>query len=200
MRPSSSMNVWRHSTGHLLHFALILFPTILISLGSITQYDVLIFAFMIGVAGLIESILVSASRKETTDDPRALQVAAFVGAFMLVMFWTAQLERHFLSPSIWNLSAFGTVLVVCGIILRASAIHSLGPRFISDVHCDGPPVTKGIYRFMLHPSEIGMLAIAVGGPLTLQAPWTAIIAFSVLTPISYWRVLRENQVLAAAKI
>ncbi len=199
MRPCSSMNVGRHATGHLLHMALILFPTILFSLGSITQHDVLIFAFLIGVAGLIESILVSPSRKETTDDPRALQVAAFVGAFMLVMFWTAQLERHFLSPSIWNLSAFGTVLVVCGIILRASAIHSLGPRFISDVHCDDPPVTKGIYRFMRHPSEIGMLAIAVGGPLILQAPWTAIIAFSVLTPISYWRVLRENQVLAAAK-
>ncbi|WP_165698770.1 methyltransferase family protein [Bremerella volcania] len=96
------------------------------------------------------------------------------------------------------LSVCGATLLIAGIFLRASAIHALGPRFVSDVCCDAPPVSVGIYRYLRHPSEIGLLAITVGGPLVLQAPWSALVAGCVLAPISMWRIRREDKVLAAA--
>lgn len=198
MPHSSPRSVATFAMGHLLHLIIILLPTLLLSGSDVVQASVLVFAALVGAAGLIESLLVTLPERESERDPRALQVAALVGITLLLMFWGAQLE-HWLNPrQSWPLSACGVGLVIAGIFLRASAIHALGPRFVSDICCDTPPVSAGIYRYLRHPSEVGLLAIAIGGPLVLQAPWSALIAGCILLPISAWRIRREDKVLFEA--
>lgn len=186
------------AVGHLLHLILIILPTLLLTGLGVGQNSVLAFVALIGAAGLVESLLVSPPERESERDPCAIQVASIVGLTMLLMFWTAQVESWLTEPQLWPLSVLGAGLVLLGITLRASAIYALGPRFISDISCDAPPVSGGIYRYLRHPSEVGLLTIAVGGPLVLQAPRTALIAGSILLPISAWRIRREDNVLAKA--
>lgn len=186
------------SAGHVLHLILIVLPTLLLTGIDVGQTSVLLFLALIGAAGLIESLLVSPPERESEQDPCALQVAALVGLTMLLMFWAAQIERWMSELHPWPLSVLGVGLMVMGIALRASAIYALGPRFVSDICCDAPPVSLGIYRYLRHPSEVGLLAIAVGGPMVLQAPWSAFIAGCILLPISAWRIRREDKILAQA--
>ncbi|MFN3149033.1 isoprenylcysteine carboxylmethyltransferase family protein [Bremerella sp.] len=186
------------TAGHVLHLILIVLPTLLLTGIDVGQISVMLFVVLIGAAGLIESLLVSPPERQSEQDPLALQVAALVGLTMLLMFWTAQVESWLTEPQLWPLSVLGVGLMIMGIALRASALYALGPRFISDISCDAPPVSVGIYRYLRHPSEVGLLTIAVGGPLVLQAPWTALIAGSILLPISAWRIRREDNVLAQA--
>lgn len=195
MRRSTPRDTMLLIAGHLLHLVLILLPSVLLTGTGIGQSSVLLFATLVGGAALIESLLVTPPQKETERDPRALRVAALVGLTILLTFWGAQVERWLTEPTLGPLCWCGVALVMLGAFLRASAIYALGPRFVSDICCDAPPVSAGIYRYLRHPSEIGLLAIAIGGPLVLQAPWSALIAGCVLIPISAWRIRREDKIL-----
>ena len=92
----------------------------------------------------------------------------------------------------------GGLLLAAGIALRVEAIRALGPRFVSDIRVGKSIVRKGIYALLRHPSEIGLLLIAIGGPLLLGATFTAIAAVILLVPTSLWRMHREDIALAAA--
>jgi protein-S-isoprenylcysteine O-methyltransferase Ste14 len=78
------------------------------------------------------------------------------------------------------------------------AIQALGNQFISDIQVGSEIVRDGIYAWLRHPSEIGLLLIAAGGPLLVGAPLTAITALLLLLPISLWRMRREDLALALA--
>ena len=63
---------------------------------------------------------------------------------------------------------------------------------MSDIRVATVPVRVGVYAWMRHPSELGLVSIAVGGPLLLGAPLSAAVAASLLGPVSWWRARREN--------
>ncbi len=197
MSRSSPRDLAKVIAGHVLHLVIVLLPTLILYGAAAGQSSVLLFAALIIAAGLIESMLVTPPEHESNRDTQALKVAAFVGITMLIVFWGAQAEFWIIQRRSLALCACGAGMVITGIFLRASAIHALGPRFVSDIYCDAPPIANGIYRYFRHPSEVGLLAIALGGPLVLQAPWSALVAGCILLPVSAWRIHRENKVLSA---
>ncbi|MBA3456909.1 MAG: hypothetical protein H0T42_27720 [Deltaproteobacteria bacterium] len=92
--------------------------------------------------------------------------------------------------------AVGSSLIVAGIALRIAAIRALGPRFVSSCTVDRV-ITSGPYRWMHHPSEVGLLATAAGAALLLDSAIAATIAAVVLVPLSALRCHAEDLRLTA---
>jgi len=91
----------------------------------------------------------------------------------------------------------GSSLIVAGIALRIVAIRALGPRFVSNTTVDRV-ITSGPYRWMRHPSEVGLLAAAAGAALLLDSAIAATIAAGVLVPLCAVRCHAEDVRLSAA--
>ncbi len=114
---------------------------------------------------------------------------------LVAIFWLAQIEASWRGPHIaTSVSFVGVILALVGIGLRAAAIRTLGRYFISDIRVERI-VRTGVYRWMRHPSEIGLIFIAVGVPLILESRLSASLALLLLTPLSLWRIRREESVI-----
>jgi protein-S-isoprenylcysteine O-methyltransferase Ste14 len=83
-------------------------------------------------------------------------------------------------------------VLALGVGLRVAAVTALRQRFVTDIRVDGPLVASGIYRWLRHPSEIGLLLMGVGTPLLLGASWSSACGGLCLVPISWWRMRRED--------
>jgi protein-S-isoprenylcysteine O-methyltransferase Ste14 len=86
-------------------------------------------------------------------------------------------------------------LIIAGIALRIAAIRTLGARFVSSTTVDRV-VVRGPYRWMHHPSELGLLAIAAGSAALVGSPLAATLAGFVLLPLSVFRCAGEDRELA----
>ncbi|TWT83105.1 Isoprenylcysteine carboxyl methyltransferase (ICMT) family protein [Planctomycetes bacterium CA13] len=185
---------------HLIHGLILTLPTMVLAPSSAIDWRYI--WFMIGV--LIAAILESSSQHIQFDllevkihDPLAMRVASFVGLLLLLGFWAAQIERLFGdSPDFW-MSLLGAAGLAIGIALRIVAIRTLGKSFVSDIQAYNTVVRTGIYKWFRHPSEIGLLLISIGAALLLGSPHTAILGALLLTPISLWRMRREDLTLAS---
>jgi len=190
---------WKVVFHHFLHLVILLLPSLL--LRSI-DWQTIGFASGIALFGVIEFTLATRGDDKIspqTRDPSAVALARIVGAGMLVAFWLAQCE-HIVqaSASTWT-TAMGAILMLSGIALRGLAIHTLGTKFVTDIRLDDAPIRSGIYRFVDHPSEYGLLAILCGAPLILGATLTALGAIACFGPISVWRIHRENCLMKAQR-
>lgn len=189
------LHVGRLLIAHLLHGLLVLLPTLI--LVGIEAFDIATVCFALGLtaAAVAESLVVPREfhvNSATIHDKVAMRVAAVVGLSLLGIFWAAQIEALGSARNLSTLNLLGASTLICGVVLRCVAIRSLGPRFMSDIQVDGTMVRDGIYAWLRHPSEIGLILIAVGGPLLIGAPITAAVAVLTLLPISLWRMHREN--------
>lgn len=191
----------RIAAAHVVHLAILLLPSLALRSPDelVDDAPLAAFAFALAISAWLESrFAVTANAEPGSDrhtDVAAMNVAAFVGAALLAGLWIAQVEHHVMSDRPGWLCVTGACLAIAGIALRVTAIRTLGDRFISDIRINAPPVRNGIYAWLSHPSEIGLLLIATGAPLMLGAMVTAGAALCILGPISAWRVRRENLAL-----
>ena len=182
--------------GHCIHVLVLVAPTVLASGFSGLAGRFGMFAIGIGLAALLESVSTFATRDSQWVDARAKQAATLVGVLLFVLLWSAQIEQLLdLDARPRLLHTVGGVLMGLGITLRILAIRALKGQFISDIRCDGALTQTGVYRWLRHPSEIGLCLIAVGSPLLLGSLITAASASLLIIPISLWRMRREDQVL-----
>jgi len=94
----------------------------------------------------------------------------------------------------------GAALVLSGGALRLWAIRELGASFRTEHEVDGGQalVRSGPYAFSRHPSEIGLLAYALGVAAFMQSWPAAAVWAAVLLPSSLVRIRREEALLRAA--
>jgi protein-S-isoprenylcysteine O-methyltransferase Ste14 len=90
----------------------------------------------------------------------------------------------------------GVVIAAAGIALRVWAIVTLGPRFASRLDTDRV-ITTGPYRWLRHPSEVGLVLALAGGALVLGS-YVAAAATVVSIPFAIVRCARENAALRSA--
>ena len=90
----------------------------------------------------------------------------------------------------------GVPIAVAGVGLRVWAIATLGRRFASRLDSDRV-IVRGPYRWLRHPSEIG-LALAMAGTAMVLGSWIAAAATVVALPIAAVRCARENASLRSA--
>jgi len=95
-----------------------------------------------------------------------------------------------------NGHALGAVPLAAGIGLRVAAIRQLGARFQHGVHRPTALETRGLYRWLHHPSELGTLFIAAGTAwmLGLGPSWL------FLVPLVLFRMRLEDRVLAPLRV
>lgn len=88
----------------------------------------------------------------------------------------------------------GAAVFAGGLAVRLWAIAALGPLFASAL--DSPRlITHGPYRWMRHPSELGLITILFGTSLLL-ASWIAAAAAIAALPLAWIRCRREDAALA----
>jgi protein-S-isoprenylcysteine O-methyltransferase Ste14 len=90
----------------------------------------------------------------------------------------------------------GLVLIALGIALRVWAIHTLGTAFVSPAVAPLRIVRSGPYRWLRHPSELGLLAAATGAAVLFASFVAAAIIALVLAPLSIMRCAAEDRGLA----
>lgn len=119
---------------------------------------------------------------------------------LLILFWVALIQGgdgRGTMPSEWWSIATGLAMLLSGIYLRAVAIASLEGRFLDQIDLGKHHVleTRGIYRILRHPSEVGTVLIASGASSLLASPIAAALGFVVLLPLIGWRCIQEDRML-----
>ncbi|MCP5540302.1 MAG: hypothetical protein H7A52_09210 [Akkermansiaceae bacterium] len=87
-----------------------------------------------------------------------------------------------------------------GVILRLAAIRALGDRFRDDLSlgADHPIESRGLYRRLRHPAELGF-GLAVAGHVILCGGAVGGVLFVIgLVPAIGWRIHAENRLLREA--
>jgi protein-S-isoprenylcysteine O-methyltransferase Ste14 len=92
------------------------------------------------------------------------------------------------------------VLVASGMALRLWSFATLGRYFTFSVHVsdEQPVIVEGPYRFVRHPSYLGML-LALTGVAILFESWLSLLVFEVFTVSGLaYRISVEERALSAA--
>jgi len=96
-------------------------------------------------------------------------------------------------------SFVGLALIAVGVALRIAAIHSLGADFVSTRAAPSRVVSTGLYRWLRHPSELGLVVAAAGAAVLLGSLCAAAVTIVVLVPLSLHRCAGEDRVLQAMR-
>jgi protein-S-isoprenylcysteine O-methyltransferase Ste14 len=86
------------------------------------------------------------------------------------------------APTVFGIA--GSVVLWCGLLLRAWAVVTLGRSFRTSVEVDAgqPVVTTGPYARIRHPSYTGLLLIALGAGIGF-GNWLSLALCVVLPPL-----------------
>jgi protein-S-isoprenylcysteine O-methyltransferase Ste14 len=122
--------------------------------------------------------------------------AALTGSALLAMAWQGLWAKPSLNVGpawLW----FAVIGFSGGVALRVVAVRYLGCRFITAAYADPrtPVATGSVYRWVRHPSETGLLVVALCGAILLRSTAALTIWASVLIPLAVLRARREEQVL-----
>lgn len=156
-----------------------------------------LFALAITAFTLLEG---AASRETEPERPTSTRAAALpylAGPALLGVFWLSLYGAAITTPF---LTAAGAVALAAGIALRFAAIQTLRRYFTSHVTLalDHRLITGGIYARLRHPSELGLLLVALGAALLMGSAPGLLFAAAVLMPLSLYRIRLEDRMLAAA--
>jgi protein-S-isoprenylcysteine O-methyltransferase len=126
------------------------------------------------------------------DDALALAT----GVSILLASWIGLCEVR---PAVWlvQVRLLAGAMLVLGIALRLSAIRVLGRFFVTGPALleAQPLVTGGVYGFLRHPSDTGIVLATAGGAALLASPLAVVVVLVATLPLTIARVHRERVVL-----
>ena len=118
------------------------------------------------------------------------------GGLLLLLFWACLVERAVTVPAGSWLQAFGGALLLSGVTLRALAVRPLGRNFRTEIEgFNDALVRDGVYRFLRHPSETGLLAASLGAAILLQSTIGFVVWCVALLPVTLARLSLEESAL-----
>ena len=80
--------------------------------------------------------------------------------------------------------------------LRALAVRTLGHDFRTEIEgFDSVLVRSGVYRFLRHPSETGLLTASLGAAVLLQSVLGLVVWYGALLPVTLARLALEERTL-----
>jgi protein-S-isoprenylcysteine O-methyltransferase Ste14 len=173
-------------------------------LGLPFESDAAGVGFGVAVGAFVLDELWIAARTAGSRAPRrdrgskaVISLGIFVGVFSAVQL--ASRSEVGTSPWPWLPYAIGALAVVAGLVVRIWAVRTLGRWFTTVVRvaADQQVVTDGPYRWVRHPSYLGLLLILAGLGLMLT-DWVSLL-LAVLVPMAtlVWRIRIEEQALRA---
>ena len=172
-----------------------------------TSFETILFSSVVGLWILVELVgggiipmLRHSGRAIKRKDNRSnlssnlLRVSLFGSVLIAILFAVnhiAMLPDWFFYPGIF--------LMVIGILVRLWAIFTLGRSFTLSISVqkNQKVVDDGPYRYIRHPSYLGLFLIAVGIGVALQS-WGGIIAILVIFGLALgYRIHIEEKFLVA---
>jgi protein-S-isoprenylcysteine O-methyltransferase Ste14 len=184
----------------VVHAAILTLPALAMGrVSDVTRPTALACIAVLLLLGEAENASRTAPDPSTPRGPgTTLALASALG--LLATAWTA-LALPSLAPSspLAPWTWLGAPVVLAGIALRVAAIRTLGRSFTSEiVAAPGHPlVTRGIYAHLRHPSDAGLLLIAVGVASLAGSAASAFVALVSVFPSVFLRIAAEDRVLAA---
>jgi protein-S-isoprenylcysteine O-methyltransferase Ste14 len=118
------------------------------------------------------------------------------GILLLSIFWISligALKVNTTSVTFYFMT-IGTLMMIIGTFLRRAAMRTLGRQFKSTPTpiISSDLITNGIFSHLRHPSEAGLLMIAMGACILLGSIPGSLLMLVVLTPITLLRIQREE--------
>jgi len=86
----------------------------------------------------------------------------------------------------------GAIAMTAGIALRCAAVYTLGVRFVSELRSDAPLIRRGVYRWLDHPSEAGLLTLTLGACVLFRSMPALMVWVGAVVPLTIARVRIEN--------
>ncbi len=132
-------------------------------------------------------------RSAQSEDRGSMAVLWFtIGLGVALAFAAQRLPSTHIDVSLSVIHVSALVLMVFGLVVRWTAILTLGRLFTVDVaiHSDHEVVQTGLYRFVRHPSYTGLL-IAFLGFGVYFSNWLSLLA--LLVPIALGMSIRVRQ-------
>ncbi|MEQ8787944.1 MAG: isoprenylcysteine carboxylmethyltransferase family protein [Pirellulaceae bacterium] len=208
-KPITARPAWL-AGGLVLHALILLAPLVVLAKTSRLTSDLAMFSFLLLASFFcacdLTTLWCGPSQRRgavcSADDPLSGRLAQATGVALLALFWLAMIERAMSPSAASTVSAAGAcagaALMLAGGLLRRSAIVALGPGFRTDFTPTRPLVRSGVFRFVRHPSESGLLSVALGACLLLSSGAALLLLATVLLPLSLWRIrLEERRLLDA---
>lgn len=126
---------------------------------------------------------------------RVTALARATGLLLLAVWITAAVAIGACGPPV-AAAAAGTVMMAAGAVLRGAAIRRLGQRFNStNAIAAGAALERdGVYRWLAHPSELGLMLLAGGAAVMALSPAPALLV-AVLWGITAARLRLEEAAL-----
>lgn len=184
---------------------LIIFVSIPAFLGTfhhaVTNPLVIAFLLILSIFCIGESWFASNNDESLTPDNglNPDTILAYITGVIFFLILAFSLCEHLLFATELNFGvyAIGIPIAIIGIYLRISALKELKSAFASLPYVTtGQKLnTRGLYRFVRHPSETGLICITVGMVWMMGSIMGLIMVVTILLPVSYWRVAREECVL-----
>lgn len=133
-------------------------------------------------------------------DRRHARWALASGLALLAVFWLASLERAISNNTGLDvLSQMWAIVVAAGVMLRAVAVRTLGRHFVTAIATGNGRslVRRGVYAWLRHPSETGLLLMAFGMSGLLQSV-AGFLAALVMLGLILMRIRLEDEQLELA--
>ncbi len=200
------MNLLSITFGFTLHAAMLL-PVMLIC-GTISEPSAWLLFVCVMLFYADESIaadrLARSQAPETFTSPAGNSIttnrlALATGVTLLSIFWIALAKSPMAAVAGTLMPCTGATFMLSGALLRHMAIRRLDAFFISEPRvAQGQPLaTDGIYTVVRHPSESGLLAIALGAAVMRSSLPAAVVLLVILVPLVLARLRFEERVLLA---
>lgn len=159
----------------------------------------IVFAVTMGAWGLVEAYALSrrphGAARNADHHTRLMLVASSMLAFFVIEFLV---HASAPGPSEWR--AVGVGLCLLGLSVRIWAIATLGRFFTTEVmiQADQKVVDRGPYRWVRHPSYLGILLLFLGVPLAQGQPVGDLVMLVVFLPALTYRMAVEERTLVEA--
>jgi protein-S-isoprenylcysteine O-methyltransferase Ste14 len=147
--------------------------------------------------------LMKRAKKESAkaEDHGTMKLLWLVIVFAIFLAVSGRQAAQFRAPipQYWS-SAISVALIIIGLVIRWSAVITLGRMFTSNIAIqnDHKLVNNGLYKYICHPSYAGLL-LEFTGLGFFFADWISLIA--LVSPITIALIIRmksEEQVLIKA--
>ncbi|PWV53856.1 isoprenylcysteine carboxylmethyltransferase family protein [Chitinophaga sp. S165] len=148
---------------------------------------------------LLSRLLRSSQTDKTQADKQSLRIIwiTVMIALPLAHFLSLQLNWEICSSPV--LHRLGLAMILAGMVFRAIAVYTLGRYFTVDVaiRSDHKIVRKGVYRYLRHPSYLGVLVSFLGNALAFNSWAAALVGFLPVLAVFLYRMKIEEELLVS---
>jgi len=163
--------------------------------GAGVGFGVAVVVFVLDEVWIAARTAGSRAPRRDRGSKLVISVGIFVGVFLAVQVSSRWSGGTMAWP--WLAYVVGAALVAAGVAIRVWAVLALGRWFTTVVRVadDQPVVSAGPYRWVRHPSYLGLLAALAGLGLMLT-DWVS-VAVAVALPLTtlVWRIRVEEEAL-----